>query len=166
MADATTKGLYVGKTISRSGIMPAEDRRRVGRMLDSISAHNGIEARVSDRGIQLFGGPQFPFYSKLRFGCKLSGTTCTIFAGTVHIHGKGDYDCAEADVVLSGATEYVYVTWSRAAPAPSIGHAASLPVTNVSTVYVPLYCFSAVTNGYTLKWIHHMGDLNFDTPLL
>ena len=166
MSDPTTKGLRISKTVKRSGIPSAEDSRRVGRMLDNISAHNGIEARVSDKGIELFGGSQLPFYGQLRFGVKLRSTTCTIYAGTVHIHGAGDYNVAETAVVLSGATEYVYVTWARAAPVPAIGHAASLPITNVSTVYVPLYSFTAVTGGYRLQWIHHMGDLNFDTPLL
>lgn len=108
-------------------------------------------------------------------------TTCTIYPGTVRIHGITEMGFADDEAVavtLTGTPCMVYLQYARPAggievqvanPDPETG---LWPRTNSSHVTLPLYIFDGEPPEpgepylrYRLARICHMGDFNFDTPI-
>lgn len=98
---------------------------------------------------------EFPFGPLYSFGLlPLTATTVKVYAGYLHIHGRGSYLASTATVTLSGATAYVYAEFARSAGTFAIAAAssASIPSTNSASHYrLPLYCLiSEATSWYRL----------------
>lgn len=121
-------------------------------------------------------------YRKYAFGYSLSTvegeteedpstTICTIQPGAIRMHGAGVYYlAAAAEVTLDPMSEpWVYASCPRGGGSVSIAASSTEPISNVSTLKIPLYQFERTTGGsYVLPdgGIRHIGDVNLDTPLL
>ena len=143
-------------SLRRSIVSSARRQQRAARLSSNVEV------------FQTLGGAGFP-WSLLAFGYSLSDATCTIYPGTIRLHGIGTYSVAQTNVTLTGAVEWVYVEQVKATPATtSIKHSATEPESNVAYRRLPLYKFEAEAGVYSLSspgGIRHMGDFNFDTPI-
>jgi len=125
----------------------------------------GCHVSQGGSGIRIRAGASFP-WTRLNFGYRMASPDITVFAGSIRLHGKGNYAVAEATVTLAGATEYVYVYWHRDDPSNNgITHATSEPVSDATVARVPLYKFTADSGFYDAPDICHLGDINCDLPL-
>lgn len=104
-------------------------------------------------------------WDALAFGYAQSGAVITIHAGSIRLHGIGNYSVAEDTVTLTGATEWVYVQQAKTSGAATIEHSATEPLSNTTYRKLPLYLFEATAGVYSLSRICHMGDFNFDAPI-
>lgn len=160
----------------------------IGRLINDMFGENGIE--VEYRGGRLVissdgrggGGGSFP-WNLFAFGFSLrtagaddetydeGATVCAIQPGAIRIHGVGIYKMdAKAEVDFAGmSAPWVYATMLRGGGPVSVGVSSSEPESNTTTLKVPLFQFNRTERGnYVLPegGAHHVGDINFDTPLL
>ena len=81
------------------------------------------------------------------FDLSLVGTTATISAGTLRVHGIGKY-AVSGSVSLSGATEWIYVKFPRGAAAATLEHQATEPDDAGGTdILWPLYYLAQSAPG-------------------
>jgi len=105
-------------------------------------------------------------WNRLAFGYYLVKNVVTIYTGNLRQHGIQNISISETDVTLSGDPEYVYVNHQRGSSSATILHSQTEPVSNSTTLKVPLYKFEVVTGMiYKISQILHFGDINFDTPI-
>jgi len=110
-------------------------------------------------------GDSFP-WSDVSLGYTRSGSTVTIYAGSIRLHGIGNYAVSQANVTLTGITEWVYVQQGIISPGTtSIEHSSTEPESNGTHRKLPLFKFTASAGVYSLTQICHMGDFNFETPI-
>jgi hypothetical protein len=128
----------------------------------SSQGYHAVDVPRSD----VVRGSGFP-WSTLALGYALSGTTCTIYAGTLRLHGIGTYAVAQADVSLSGETEWVYLYHNRDHGSTGISHSATEPASTTDQLRIPLYRFTQNAGGwFTLSRVCNMGDVNIDAPVV
>ena len=94
----------------------------------------------------------------------LSGTSCTISAGTIS-YGDIDIAVAEDTVTLTGTPAFVYIRLTRATNAATIAQASTRPSSDSTYAYFPLVSFTASAGVYTLDKIHHRGDIFLQVPM-
>ena len=105
-------------------------------------------------------------WDKIAFGSTLSGNVATIYAGNLRQHGILNVAVSETNVTLTGDPEYVYVNHTRGSSTASILHSSSEPVSNSTTLKVPLVKCSVVSGTtYQIDMRMHFGDINLDTPI-
>jgi hypothetical protein len=105
------------------------------------------------------GGATFP-WSKLAFGYSLSGTTCTIYGGSIRIARVGTYAVGETNVTLSGAVVWIYVRHAYDHGETTIEVSATEPSGSTDYMEFPLYNFVRNAGGaYELSRICNMGDI-------
>lgn len=159
----------------------------IGRLINDMVGENGIEVeyrggRLVISAADIKGGGAGINYRKCAFGFALSSepgeteedpatTLCTIMPGTIRFHGAGVWSMATAQgVTLDPMSEpWVYAQMPRGGGAISILASSTEPISNASTLKIPLYQFERTPGGtYVLPdgGIHHMFDVNMDTPLL
>ena len=166
----------VGKSAASKKL--ADWMNAISNQFNFATVPSGGTARPTASGFQIEvdGGASFPwallaFGYTLAFDAETAVTTCTIYEGTVRLHGLGvaTLPSAENEIVLEGEPCWVFVSYARSATQPSwlsLQIASSEPVSTSSTVRIPLYRFDAGAPGqYTLGRICNMGDINFDTPI-
>jgi hypothetical protein len=103
------------------------------------------------------------------FGCTLNeaGTQATVAAGKVRIHGIVAAAVSSGAQTLTGSTCYVYVEYVRSAKTASIKTSSTEPsVAAAGVLNVPLASYTLSGSVYVLAAIHHIGDINFDAPIL
>ena len=116
------------------------------------------------------GANAFPWES-IAFGYSLSNATCTIYSGSIRMHGLAVYPLAAATpVTLTGATPWVFLSVAVGAAtgtAPTVAVLASEPASTSTTLRIPLYRFSLVSGSttYALARVHNLGDVNIAAPL-
>ena len=142
-----------------------------GRMLNRIRVIGPGRAVVTPEAIEIHIDDQSFPWSLLAFGYSLNAAVCTIYPGTIRMHGIAKYPLATAaTVTLTGSTEWVYAEVQRqdtTGTAPTIAHSSTEPETNSTHLRIPLFKFtSPAANRYTLARICNMGDVNLDTPIL
>ena len=93
----------------------------------------------------------------------LTDTSVRIYAGTVRIEGRGNYEVATTDVALSGSTPFVSVEFDRVVGTAGIIMANSKPVSDGGFLRVPLLSFTAVAGVYANPIVCHIGDVSSDT---
>lgn len=165
----------------------AEAFNAIARLLNDMVGENGIEVGyrggrlvISADGVSVGGGSVD--YSVYAFGHKLSTvagateedpstTVCTISPGAIRAHGAGYwYMTTAAEVTLDPmSAPWVYAQMPRGGGTVTIGASSTEPITNATTLKIPLVQFQRTTGGsYVLPagGIHHSGDVNLDTPLL
>jgi hypothetical protein len=178
--------LRQGEPISRSQVADAIDKMdKAWGSLDCLGGyvdwHNGRPLIVPNGSGGGGGGTGSGFpWSKVRFGYALSAeldssdeptgnTLCTINKGTIRVHGSGNFECSGGEVVLNPmVTAWVFAQMSRGGGTVTIGAQSTEPVSDVVTLRVPLYQFEQSGSSYALAdaGICHIGDINFDVPLL
>jgi len=102
------------------------------------------------------------------FGCVLNaaGTQVTVNSGRIASHGIAISSYAGGSIVLSGATSYVYIQYSRAARTCTLAQSTTDPgVGDADNLYLVLAKYTATAGVYALTLIHHQGDLNLDAPI-
>jgi hypothetical protein len=104
------------------------------------------------------------------FDFTLAGSTVTVHPGALRMHGLGIHAlAADTDVVLSGATEWVYLELARSdqkgTTAPTVAHSATEPETTSTHLRIPLYKFTATAGVYSLVMRCNVGDINLDAPV-
>jgi hypothetical protein len=170
----------------------AQGLNAIARLLNDMYGENGID--VEYRGGRLVisasdirGGGAGVDYSKWAFGFALSTdageteedppvTICTITPGTIRCHGAGSWGLDPESlfpftVILDPLDEpWVYAQMPRGGGTVTINVSSTEPVSNASTLKIPLYLFKLTGGSYALHptkgGIRHIGDVNIDTPLL
>ena len=100
------------------------------------------------------------------FKCSLAGNVVTIQAGTVRLHGIGNYPISTSTVTLTSATEWVFVSHNRDHSDSGIGHQYEEPTSDTNTLRVPLAFYTmADDSSFALTSVHHLGDISIDAPL-
>lgn len=121
------------------------------------------------------GGSAFPwqlmaFGYAIAFDSSTSVTTCTINAGTLRIHGIAAIAFAATTLELLAETCTVYAEKQRGnwGTGGSILVSASPSASSNSHYRFPLYTFAydGTTGRHTLETIHHIGDIQLDTPVM
>lgn len=165
------------RTDYKAGDMPsAAEINALARLLNGAKAFGSAWIRLGPNGLHIgSSGTGFP-WSKVAFGYSLaydsdtSISTCTIYAGTLRIHGIGEVSLAETDVTLLSETCTVYVQVERGytGSGGAILASASPSASNNSHYRFPLYTFAydGTTGRHTLETIHHFGDIQLDTPVM
>jgi hypothetical protein len=151
----------------------------IATLINDMVGENGIE--VGYRGGRLVisadgvaGGGGAVDYSRWAFGHKLvsvpgetgedpSTTACQIQPGTIRFHGGGYWKLAEATSVALDpmSAPWVYAQMPRGGGAISILASSTEPISNSTTLKIPLVQFQRTTGGtYVLPpgGIHHAGD--------
>lgn len=117
----------------------------------------------------------FSFGYALSFDSSSAETTCTIYTGTVRIHGITNLVLAETEIVLTGTPAYVVIEYARPGGPLSLVVSNTDPVSTASTVRVPLHIFEGASvqpdpeaPAY-LRYTHRralvIGDIQIDTPI-
>ena len=100
------------------------------------------------------------------FKCSLAGNVVTIQAGTVRLHGIGNYPIPTSTVTLTSATEWVFVSHNRDHSSSEIGHQCEEPTSDTNTLRVPLAFYTMTgDSSFALTSVHHLGDISIDAPL-
>lgn len=162
----------------------------LGSLLNGIKAFDGLWIKATQNGLHIGGGGTGSGvdYSKWAFGFSLSTgageteedppvTVCTITPGTIRCHGAGLWgldpeSLSPFAVILDPLDEpWVFAQMQRGGGAVTIEVSSVEPISNSSTLKIPLYLFKRSEGGsYALHptkgGIRHIGDVNLDTPLL
>lgn len=155
-------------------LVQAAERAGTAPLLSPYRPRRRSRSRLAGEGVD---------YSKWAFGFKRvtipgqnedpSTSGVEITPGTVRIHGAGQWSLAlPATVSLDPISEpWVYAQMSRGGGSVTIAVSSVEPVSNASTLKIPLYLFERLEGGTyalhsTLGGIRHIGDINLDTPLL
>lgn len=160
----TTTGFYYGKeeaTASVSGIhkfgyekVPVFECPQLiyGKTTETYGM-------VSDFGS---GGDSTPY----SFKCSLSGDIVTVQAGTIRLHGIGNYDISTTNITLSSETEWVFAWLSRDHSGSGISSQYEMPTSDTVTFRVPIAQYMRSGDGsFVLVSVRVMGDINVDAPL-
>jgi len=94
----------------------------------------------------------------------LSGSTCTIKAGTLRIHGKGKWEASDTDLSFSGADEWAYLEFTKGGSSATIKHAATEPESVTPYYRIPLYHFEKQNGIYVLIRDCRL-DINLGAPM-
>jgi len=100
-------------------------------------------------------------------------TGVEIMPGSVRMHGVGSWSLDEAATVSLDpmSAPWVYAQLPRNGGDVTVSASSTEPVSNTTTLKIPLYLFERSEGGTyalhsTLGGIRHIGDVNLDTPLL
>lgn len=111
------------------------------------------------------GMPSYTFRHQM-----LSANEVRIFAGTVRIHGRGNYRIPAnpamegGDITISGLSPWVSVEFNRINGTGIIIMTNTEPVSDGGFLRVPLLSFTSLEGGgYASPTVHQMGDINVDT---
>jgi len=137
------------------------------RALSMMHGANGTTVRWTAAGIQIdAGGAAFP-WTDMAFGFSLiAADTVRIYAGTLRIHGIGNYHVDQDDLDLEGAEAWVYLKHKRDHTTTAVTFQAMEPESDTIYLRIPLFQFIRNPGGtYVLSRACNIGDVNLDTPI-
>lgn len=172
--------------LQKGAAISAAQWNALASLLNGIKAFDGIWIKATANGLHIGGGGTGSSvdYSKWAFGHKLvsvpgeteddpATTACQIQPGAIRFHGAGYWTLAEATSVALDpmSAPWVFAQMPRGGGTISIAASSTEPVSNATTLKIPLYLFERSEGGSyalhsTLGGIRHIGDVNLDTPLL
>lgn len=160
---AVTLSAGTAEWLSTSGAFPDDvDDTEIYPILALTCADSVIadikQHRWSDIVVRYAGAGGLDL-SKVRLGYSVSGTTLTLLAGSLKLHGQTTIAVAQANYALTG-TQYFYVHHVRGSGAAAWAVAGAMP--GVSSD-LDVFCFKFV--DAVLTQIGHIGDINLDLPL-
>jgi hypothetical protein len=106
--------------------------------------------------------------AQFTFGCVLNaaGTTVTVNAGSVRVHGIVIAAYAGGTAALSGSTCFLYIEYSRVSQTCTLKTSSTDPgIGDADKANLILAKYTGVDGVFSLTSIHHQGDFNFDTPI-
>lgn len=163
-------GLSVRRYLTqlRRDIRPALDVRAVSGTTHRGPAGTTLYPRAT--AVDAFPWDKVSFGHTLAYDAATAKTTCTIYPGTVRLHGLGQVAlAASSDIILAGNPCWVFFMFSRVAALPgtiTLTLSTNEPVSSPNIMRIPLRRFDATTAGqYALGRICVLGDINLDTPI-
>jgi hypothetical protein len=103
-----------------------------------------------------------PFFSLLRHGFTISGTSITLLSGKLKFHGGTSITTAQSVKTLAG-TQFFYVHHVRGSTATSWQVAGAEP--GVSSTDIDVFFYKFINGVLQVDGIGHLGDINLDLPL-
>jgi len=108
------------------------------------------------------GTSEVPWYSLLRHGFTISGTTITLLSGKLKFHGGSSITTPQASFTLGG-TQYFYVHHVRGSTSCAWQSAGTEP--GISSSDLDVFFYKFVNRALQTDGVGHLGDINFDLPM-
>jgi hypothetical protein len=123
----------------------------------------------SPSGINISFIPDTSADDKYNFTCTLSGSTVTVKAGNIKLHGIGSYRVEKTDITLTGSPDWVYLFHNRDHSASGIDHLVTPdstgPESDTNILRIPLVKCEFANGAYDItEWCFH-GDYQADAPI-
>lgn len=168
----TSQHYNIQANYKKTGLLPTDQLNTIGRLLNNITAENGIKVISNSQGIKIYGNGRLPFDRRASFDIQLlnysaGGYDITIGSGGWLYQGSR-YVSADTNLKLTAEEEIIYAKLDITSinPTVTIDHAETLPVNDSTVSYCPLYKLiqdenaPTPSNWYILTDIYNVQDIH------